>query len=74
MKEQKTIKYPKTYRETIGRMLGCFWWSIMGGVELVLIAYSINMIVLYPDFIVAYIMILVMIVVVMVIKERMRKI
>lgn len=62
MKEQKSIKYPKTYRETIGRMLGCFWYSIMGGGELVFIAYSINMIVLYPDLIAAYIIILVMIV------------
>lgn len=62
MKEQKPIKYPKTYRELIGRILGWFWYTIMGGGELIFIAYSINIIVLYPDFIVAYITILVMIV------------
>ena len=41
MKEQKPIKYPKTYRETIGRMLGCFWFSIMGTGYLVSFWYLI---------------------------------
>ena len=59
MKEQKPIKYPKTYRETIGRMLGCFWYPTIGvgmlvsaiGVIVLLISYPDKMLLLIPVFI-----------------------
>ena len=58
MKTQKSIKYPKTYREHIGRMLGCFWYSVFGGSSLFVECYSIYMIILYPDRIFAYFMVI----------------
>jgi len=58
MKTQKSIKYPKTYREHIGRMLGCSWYLVMGGLSLFVECYSIYMIILYPDRIFAYFMVI----------------
>ena len=62
MKTQKSIKYPKTYREPIGRMLGCFWYLLFGVSSLFVECYSIYMIILYPDLIFAYFMVIVVLV------------
>lgn len=54
MKKQESIKYPKTYREHIGRLLGCFWYSALGGLSLLCEVYSIGMIIAHPDYLLAY--------------------
>ena len=55
MKTPKSIKYPKTYREHIGRLLGGFWYSVLGGISLLCEVYSIGMIIAHPDYLLAYI-------------------
>ncbi len=54
MKEQKSIKYPKTYREHIGRLLGCLWYPVMGGGSLFFVGYSICMIIVNPYLVAPY--------------------
>ena len=49
MKEQKSIKYPKTYRELIGRMLGWFWYPTIGVGTFVGGVIGIGLSILYPN-------------------------
>lgn len=54
MKERASIIFPKTYRESIGRLLGLIWYMALGGLSLFIECYSIYMIILHPDLIFAY--------------------